>query len=219
VFNGDVGTVETIDAACSELTVAVTSSGEARGGGLRPRVEPYGWGELRQPGACLRLQRSTRARAANTSAVVIPLLTQHSPMLQAHLVYTRHHPWGQAAGGAGGAQEEALAMAVRTPKPPALHQVGGWARLSKVAMESMSDSVVPWFAAVASLLDRRQSTRADSSNIEAGCSESPAATATSPPRLCTNSLVSACSPTRPSSRTSRLGARIRPSAQESCWVT
>ena len=43
VFNGDVGTVETIDADASELTVRYPS-GEA--GGFGGREVTYGWAEL-----------------------------------------------------------------------------------------------------------------------------------------------------------------------------
>jgi len=125
VFNGDVGTVETIDADASELTVRFPS-GES--GSSDGREVTYGWGELDNlvPAYACTIHKS---QGSEYPAVVIPLLTQHYAMLQRNLVYTGINP-RQAAGGAGGAEESTGDGGEEPPKPPALHQVGGVARLS-----------------------------------------------------------------------------------------
>nr|WP_254980204.1 ATP-binding domain-containing protein [Cyanobium sp. ATX 6A2] len=84
VFNGDVGTVETIDADASELTVRYPSS---EAGGCDGREVTYGWGELDNlvPAYACTIHKS---QGSEYPAVVIPLLTQHYAMLQRNLVYT-----------------------------------------------------------------------------------------------------------------------------------
>jgi exodeoxyribonuclease V alpha subunit len=83
VFNGDVGTVETIDADASELTVRYPY-GEA--GGFDGREVTNGWGELNNlmPAYACTIHKS---QGSEYPAVVIPLLTQHNVMLQRNLVY------------------------------------------------------------------------------------------------------------------------------------
>ncbi len=99
VFNGDVGTVETIDADASELTVRFDS-----------REVTYGWGELDHlvPAYACTIHKS---QGSEYPAVVIPLLTQHYAMLQRNLVYTGITRGKQLVVLVG--QRKALAMAVK----------------------------------------------------------------------------------------------------------
>jgi exodeoxyribonuclease V alpha subunit len=99
VFNGDVGTVETIDADASELTVRFDS-----------REVTYGWGELDNlvPAYACTIHKS---QGSEYPAVVIPLLTQHYAMLQRNLVYTGITRGKQLVVLVG--QRKALAMAVK----------------------------------------------------------------------------------------------------------
>jgi exodeoxyribonuclease V alpha subunit len=101
VFNGDLGTIDVIDADNSELTVFFEG---------RPIV--YGWGELDTlvPAYACTIHK---CQGSEYPAVVIPLLTQHYPMLQRNLVYagiTRARRLVVLVG-----QKKALAMAVRNP--------------------------------------------------------------------------------------------------------
>ena len=107
VFNGDVGTVETIDADTCELTVRYPS-GEA--GGNDGREVTYGWGELDNlvPAYACTIHKS---QGSEYPAVVIPLLTQHYAMLQRNLVYTGITRGKQLVVLVG--QKKALAMAVK----------------------------------------------------------------------------------------------------------
>ncbi|MEA5414328.1 ATP-dependent DNA helicase [Synechococcus sp. BA-132 BA5] len=107
VFNGDVGTVETIDADTSELTVRYPS-GEA--GGHDGREVTYGWGELDNlvPAYACTIHKS---QGSDYPAVVIPLLTHHYAMLQRNLVYTGITRGKQLVVLVG--QKKALAMAVK----------------------------------------------------------------------------------------------------------
>ncbi|CAK6690532.1 ATP-dependent RecD-like DNA helicase [Synechococcus sp. CBW1107] len=99
VFNGDVGTVETIDADASELTVRFDG-----------REVTYGWGELDNlvPAYACTIHKS---QGSDYPAVVIPLLTQHYAMLQRNLVYTGITRGKQLVVLVG--QKKALAMAVK----------------------------------------------------------------------------------------------------------
>jgi len=107
VFNGDVGTVETINADTSELTVRYPS-GEA--GGYDGREVTYGWGEIDNlvPAYACTIHKS---QGSEYPAVVIPLLTQHYAMLQRNLVYTGITRGKQLVVLVG--QKKALAMAVK----------------------------------------------------------------------------------------------------------
>ncbi|WP_221629762.1 MULTISPECIES: ATP-dependent RecD-like DNA helicase [unclassified Synechococcus] len=98
VFNGDVGTVETIDAEASELVVRFDG-----------REVTYGWGELDNlvPAYACTIHKS---QGSEYPAVVIPLLTQHYAMLQRNLVYTGITRGKQLVVLVG--QKKALAMAV-----------------------------------------------------------------------------------------------------------
>jgi exodeoxyribonuclease V alpha subunit len=99
VFNGDVGTVETIDADASKLTVRFDG-----------REVTYGWGELDNlvPAYACTIHKS---QGSEYPAVVIPLLTQHYAMLQRNLVYTGITRGKQLVVLVG--QKKALAMAVK----------------------------------------------------------------------------------------------------------
>src|SRR6201997_2261053 len=76
VYNGDLGTVSTIDMEEGELVAACEG-----------RKVTYGFGELDE----LVLAYATtihKSQGSEYPAVVIPLTTQHYPMLQRNLVYT-----------------------------------------------------------------------------------------------------------------------------------
>jgi exodeoxyribonuclease V alpha subunit len=107
VFNGDVGTIDAIDADNSELSVLFPSS-EAGIAGSRAVV--YGWGELDHlvPAYACTIHKS---QGSEYPAVVIPLLTQHYAMLQRNLVYTGLTRGKQLVVLVG--QKKALAMAIK----------------------------------------------------------------------------------------------------------
>jgi exodeoxyribonuclease V alpha subunit len=107
VFNGDVGTIDAIDADNSELSVLFPSS-EAGIAGSRAVV--YGWGELDHlvPAYACTIHKS---QGSEYPAVVIPLLTQHYAMLQRNLVYTGLTRGKQLVVLVG--QKKALSMAVK----------------------------------------------------------------------------------------------------------
>jgi exodeoxyribonuclease V alpha subunit len=107
VFNGDVGTIDAIDADNSELSVLFPTS-EAGVGGSRAVV--YGWGELDHlvPAYACTIHKS---QGSEYPAVVIPLLTQHYAMLQRNLVYTGLTRGKRLVVLVG--QKKALAMAVK----------------------------------------------------------------------------------------------------------
>jgi exodeoxyribonuclease V alpha subunit len=111
VFNGDVGTIDAIDADNSELSVLFPTC-EAGGNAAAPgsRVVVYGWGELDHlvPAYACTIHKS---QGSEYPAVVIPLLTQHYAMLQRNLVYTGLTRGKQLVVLVG--QKKALAMAVK----------------------------------------------------------------------------------------------------------
>ena len=99
VFNGDLGLVTAIDAEAGELVVDFDG-----------REVAYDFGELDE----LVLAYATtvhKAQGSEYPAVVIPVTTQHYPMLQRNLLYTGVTR-GQEAGGAGG-QRKRVAIAVK----------------------------------------------------------------------------------------------------------
>ena len=92
VFNGDLGLVRTIDAEAGELVVD-----------FEGRDVAYDFGELDE----LVLAYATtvhKAQGSEYPAVVIPVTTQHYPMLQAEPALHRRDPRPEA-GGAGGAAQ------------------------------------------------------------------------------------------------------------------
>lgn len=99
VFNGDLGTIDCLDADSSELTVL-----------FEGRAVVYGWGELDNlvPAYACTIHKS---QGSEYPAVVIPLLTQHYAMLQRNLVYTGLTRGKQLVVLVG--QKKALAMAVK----------------------------------------------------------------------------------------------------------
>ena len=99
VFNGDVGTVETIDVDTSELTVRFDG-----------REVTDGWGELDNlvPAYACTLHKS---KGSEYPSAGIPLLTQHYAMLQRNLVYIGITRGKQLVVLVG--QKKALAMAVK----------------------------------------------------------------------------------------------------------
>jgi exodeoxyribonuclease V alpha subunit len=107
VFNGDVGTIDAIDADNSELSVLFPTS---EAGIQGSRVVVYGWGELDHllPAYACTIHKS---QGSEYPAVVIPLLTQHYAMLQRNLVYTGLTRGKQLVVLVG--QKKALAMAVK----------------------------------------------------------------------------------------------------------
>ena len=111
VFNGDVGTINSIDTDNSELSVLFpTSEAGGQGAAAGSRVVIYGWGELDHlvPAYACTIHKS---QGSEYPAVVIPLLTQHYAMLQRNLVYTGLTRGKQLVVLVG--QKKALAMAVK----------------------------------------------------------------------------------------------------------
>ena len=107
VFNGDVGTIDAIDADSSELGVLFPTS---EAGVQGSRLVVYGWGELDHlvPAYACTIHKS---QGSEYPAVVIPLLIQHYAMLQRNLVYTGLTRGKQLVVLVG--QKKALAMAVK----------------------------------------------------------------------------------------------------------
>lgn len=111
VFNGDVGSIDSIDADNSELSVLFpTSEAGGQAAAVGSRVVIYGWGELDHlvPAYACTIHKS---QGSEYPAVVIPLLTQHYAMLQRNLVYTGLTRGKQLVVLVG--QKKALAMAVK----------------------------------------------------------------------------------------------------------
>jgi exodeoxyribonuclease V alpha subunit len=76
VYNGDIGFIEDVDLDGGELTVIFDG-----------RAVTYGFGELDAlvPAYAVTIHKS---QGSEYPAVVIPVLTQHYPMLQRNLLYT-----------------------------------------------------------------------------------------------------------------------------------
>jgi exodeoxyribonuclease V alpha subunit len=86
VYNGELGFVRAVDPEAGEVLVEFDG-----------REVAYGFGELDE----LVLAYSTtihKSQGSEYPAVVIPLTTQHYPMLRRNLLYTGV-TWGQAARG------------------------------------------------------------------------------------------------------------------------
>jgi exodeoxyribonuclease V alpha subunit len=76
VFNGDIGYVDSIDPDAQEMTISFDG-----------RAVSYGFGELDE----VTLAYATsihKSQGSEYPAVVIPVLTQHYPMLKRNLLYT-----------------------------------------------------------------------------------------------------------------------------------
>ncbi len=107
VFNGDLGTVDSIDPDASELGVLFDG-----------RSVIYGWAELDNlvPAYACTIHKS---QGSEYPAVVIPLLTQHYAMLQRNLVYTGITRGKRLVVLVG--QRKALAMAVNNNRGNSRH--------------------------------------------------------------------------------------------------
>ena len=99
VYNGDIGYVEDVDPEAGELSA-----------GFEGRTVAYGFGEL---DALVPAYAATvhKSQGSEYPAVVIPVLTQHYPMLQRNLLYTGVTRGKRLVVLVG--QKKALAIAVR----------------------------------------------------------------------------------------------------------
>jgi exodeoxyribonuclease V alpha subunit len=102
VYNGDLGFVERVDLEEGELV--------ARFDG-RPITYPFGELDMLQPAYAVTIHKS---QGSEYPAVVIPVLTQHYPMLQRNLLYTGVTRGKRLVVLVG--QAKALSMAVRNSK-------------------------------------------------------------------------------------------------------
>ena len=111
VFNGDIGYIEDVDLAASELAVCYDG-----------RTVTYRFGELDAlvPAYAVTIHKS---QGSEYPAVVIPVMTQHYPMLQRNLLYTGVTRGRRLVVLVG--QKKAVAIAVRN--------VSGRRRRSKLA--------------------------------------------------------------------------------------
>jgi len=113
VFNGDLGTIDSLDGDTSELTVLFDG-----------RAVVYGWGELDHlvPAYACTIHKS---QGSEYPAVVIPLLTQHYAMLRRNLVYTGLTRGKRLVVLVG--QKKALAMAVKNHRGRRRHtKLAAW---------------------------------------------------------------------------------------------
>jgi exodeoxyribonuclease V alpha subunit len=111
VYNGDIGYIDDVDLATSELAVR-----------FDVRTVTYGFGELDAlvPAYAVTIHKS---QGSEYPAVVIPIMTQHYPMLQRNLLYTGVTRGRRLVVPVG--QKKAVAIAVRN--------VSGRRRWSKLA--------------------------------------------------------------------------------------
>jgi exodeoxyribonuclease V alpha subunit len=111
VYNGDIGYIDEVDIATSELAV-----------GFDGRTVKYGFGELDTlvPAYAVTIHKS---QGSEYPAVVIPVMTQHYPMLQRNLLYTGVTRGRKLVVLVG--QKKAVAIAV--------HNTSGRRRWSKLA--------------------------------------------------------------------------------------
>ena len=103
VFNGDLGWVTAVDHAAGRIAVSFEDTGV-----------DYDFSELDelQPSFAMTVHR---AQGSEFPAVVVPLLTQHYPMLQRNLLYTAITRGRRLVVVVG--SKRALAMAVRNGRP------------------------------------------------------------------------------------------------------
>ena len=103
VFNGDLGWVTGVDHAAGRITVSFEETGV-----------DYDFSELDelQPSFAMTVHR---AQGSEFPAVVVPVLTQHYPMLQRNLLYTAITRGRKLVVVVG--SRRALAMAVRNDRP------------------------------------------------------------------------------------------------------
>jgi exodeoxyribonuclease V alpha subunit len=76
VYNGDIGTIDDVDSNAGEIVASFDG-----------RSVTYGFGELDKlvPAYAATIHKS---QGSEYPAVIIPVLTQHYPMLQRNLLYT-----------------------------------------------------------------------------------------------------------------------------------
>jgi exodeoxyribonuclease V alpha subunit len=126
VYNGDLGVVSRIDMEEGELHVDFDS-----------REVTFGFGELDE----LVLAYATtihKSQGSEYPAVVIPLTTQHYPMLQRNLVYTGVTRGKRLVVLVG--QRKALAIAVKGARTRRR-----WSKLREwLAFGQQADGFVPW---------------------------------------------------------------------------
>ena len=103
MFNGDLGWVTGVDHAAGRVAVSFEETGVG-----------YDFSELDelQPSFAMTVHR---AQGSEFPAVVVPLLTQHYPMLQRNLLYTAVTRGRRLVVVVG--SRKALAMAVRNDRP------------------------------------------------------------------------------------------------------
>ena len=123
VFNGDLGWVTGVDHAAGRIAVSFEETGV-----------DYDFSELDelQPSFAMTVHR---AQGSEFPAVVVPLLTQHYPMLQRNLLYTAITRGRRLVVVVG--SRKALAMAVRNDRPGERNSMLG-ERLSGTVSESVT---------------------------------------------------------------------------------
>ena len=123
VFNGDLGWVAGVDHTAGRVAVSFEETGV-----------DYDFSELDelQPSFAMTVHR---AQGSEFPAVVVPLLTQHYPMLQRNLLYTAITRGRTLVVVVGG--KRALAMAVRNGRPGDRNSMLG-IRLSRTVAESVT---------------------------------------------------------------------------------
>ena len=126
VFNGDLGWVTAVDHAAGRVTVNFEETGVG-----------YDFPELDelQPSFAMTAHRS---QGSEFPAVVVPLLTQHYPMLQRNLLYTAITRGRKLVVVVG--SRRALAMAVRNGHPAESNSMLG-VRLAE--METGAETAAP----------------------------------------------------------------------------
>ena len=123
VFNGDLGWVTGVDLAAGRIAVSFEETGV-----------DYDFSELDelQPSFAMTVHR---AQGSEFPAVVVPLMTQHYPMLQRNLLYTAITRGRRLVVVVG--SRKALAMAVRNGRPGERNSMLG-KRLSGAVTESVT---------------------------------------------------------------------------------
>jgi len=103
VFNGDIGTIERINAVEHEVTIR-----------FEERVVKYDFGELDEVSLAYAVTIH-KSQGSEFPAVVIPLATQHYMLLERNLIYTGITRGKKLVVLVG--QKKALAIAVRNDRP------------------------------------------------------------------------------------------------------
>ena len=135
VYNGDIGTIDDFDSDAGQIVASFDG-----------RSVPYGFGELDMlvPAYAATIHKS---QGSEYPAVIIPVLSQHYPMLQRNLLYTGVTRGKRLVVLVG--QKKAIAMAVRN--------VSGRRRWSKLAEWLCPGPSISLRSGRANSLDRRGS--------------------------------------------------------------